>query len=246
MLNGQIALVTGVSRGIGRAIALELGRQGAVVAGTATSDKNAASISEYLAEANMKGAGYVLDVNDAAQAESIIAAIQQQWGDISILVNNAGITRDNLLMRMKEEDWDAILTTNLKSAYRLSKLVIRSMIKAHSGRIINITSVVGVMGNIGQTNYAAAKAGMIGFSKALAREVGSRNITVNCVAPGFINTDMTRALGDEHRAILIGQIPLGRLGAPEDVASATAFLASPAASYITGATLHVNGGMLMD
>jgi 3-oxoacyl-[acyl-carrier protein] reductase len=246
MLNGQIALVTGVSRGIGRAIALELGRQGAVVAGTATSDKNAASISEYLAEANIKGAGYVLDVNDAAQAESIIAAIQQQWGDISILVNNAGITRDNLLMRMKEEDWDAILTTNLKSAYRLSKLVIRSMIKAHSGRIINITSVVGVMGNIGQTNYAAAKAGMIGFSKALAREVGSRNITVNCVAPGFINTDMTRALGDEQRAILIGQIPLGRLGAPEDVASATAFLASPAASYITGATLHVNGGMLMD
>jgi 3-oxoacyl-[acyl-carrier protein] reductase len=246
MLNGQIALVTGVSRGIGRAIALELGRQGAVVAGTATSDKNAASISEYLAEANIKGAGYVLDVNDAAQAESIIAAIQQQWGDISILVNNAGITRDNLLMRMKEEDWDAILTTNLKSAYRLSKLVIRSMIKAHSGRIINITSVVGVMGNIGQTNYAAAKAGMIGFSKALAREVGSRNITVNCVAPGFINTDMTRALGDEQRAILIGQIPLGRLGAPEDVASATVFLASPAASYITGATLHVNGGMLMD
>jgi 3-oxoacyl-[acyl-carrier protein] reductase len=246
MLNGQIALVTGVSRGIGKAIALELGRQGAVVAGTATSDKRAASISEYLAEANIKGTGYVLDVNDAAQAESIITAIQQQWGDISILVNNAGITRDNLLMRMKEEDWDAILTTNLKSAYRLSKLVIRSMIKAHSGRIINITSVVGVMGNIGQTNYAAAKAGMIGFSKALAREVGSRNITVNCVAPGFINTDMTRALGDEQRAMLIGQIPLGRLGAPEDVASATAFLASPAASYITGATLHVNGGMLMD
>ena len=246
MLNGQIALITGASRGIGKAIALELGRQGAVVAGTATGDKSAATISDYLAGANIKGAGYVLDVNDAAQTEAVVTAVQQQWGEISILVNNAGITRDNLLMRMKEEDWDAILTTNLKSAYRLSKLVIRSMVKARSGRIINITSVVGVMGNIGQTNYAAAKAGMIGFSKALAREVGSRNVTVNCVAPGFIDTDMTRALGDEQRAMLIGQIPLGRLGAPEDVASATAFLASPAASYITGATLHVNGGMLMD
>ncbi len=246
MLNGQIALITGASRGIGKAIALELGRQGAVVAGTATGDKSAAAISDYLAGTNIKGAGYVLDVNDAAQTEAVVTAVQQQWGDISILVNNAGITRDNLLMRMKEEDWDAILTTNLKSAYRLSKLVIRSMMKARNGRIINITSVVGVMGNIGQTNYAAAKAGMIGFSKALAREVGSRNITVNCVAPGFIDTDMTRALGDEQRAMLIGQIPLGRLGAPEDVACATAFLASPAASYITGATLHVNGGMLMD
>jgi len=246
MLNGQIALITGASRGIGKAIALELGRQGAVVAGTATGDKSAAAISDYLAGANIEGAGYVLDVNDAAQTEAVVTAVQQQWGEISILVNNAGITRDNLLMRMKEEDWDAILTTNLKSAYRLSKLVIRSMMKARSGRIINITSVVGVMGNIGQTNYAAAKAGMIGFSKALAREVGSRNVTVNCVAPGFIDTDMTRALGDEQRAMLIGQIPLGRLGVPEDVASATAFLASPAASYITGATLHVNGGMLMD
>jgi 3-oxoacyl-[acyl-carrier protein] reductase len=246
MLKGQIALITGASRGIGKAIALELGRQGAVVAGTATTDKSAAAISDYLAGANIKGAGYVLDVNDAAQSEAVVTAVQQQWGEISILVNNAGITRDNLLMRMKEEDWDAILTTNLKSAYRLSKLVIRSMMKARSGRIINITSVVGVMGNIGQTNYAAAKAGMIGFSKALAREVGSRNVTVNCVAPGFIDTDMTRAIGDEHRAMVIGQIPLGRLGAPEDIASATAFLASPAASYITGATLHVNGGMLMD
>jgi len=246
MLNGQIALITGASRGIGKAIALELGRHGAVVAGTATSDQGAAAISDYLAGANVRGAGYTLDVNDAAQSEAVVAAIQRQWGDISILVNNAGITRDNLLMRMKDEDWDAILTTNLKSAYRLSKLVIRPMMKARSGRIINITSVVGVMGNIGQTNYAAAKAGMIGFSKALAREVGSRNITVNCVAPGFIDTDMTRALGDEQRAMLIGQIPLGRLGAPEDVAGATAFLASPAASYITGATLHVNGGMVMD
>jgi len=245
-LNGQVALVTGASRGIGKAIALELGRQGAVVAGTATSASGAAAIGDYLAGANVKGAGYVLDVNDAAQAETAVAAVQKQWGDISILVNNAGITRDNLLMRMKDEDWDVILETDLKSVYRLSKLVIRSMMKARNGRIINITSVVGVMGNIGQTNYAAAKAGMIGFSKALAREVGSRNITVNCVAPGFIDTDMTRALDDGQRAALIGQIPLGRLGVPEDVAGAVVFLASPAASYITGATLHVNGGMLME
>ena len=245
-LNGQVALVTGASRGIGKAIALELGRQGAVVAGTATSASGAAAIGDYLAGANVKGAGYVLDVNDAAQAETAVAAVQKQWGDISILVNNAGITRDNLLMRMKDEDWDVILATNLKSVYRLSKLVIRSMMKARNGRIINITSVVGVMGNIGQTNYAAAKAGMIGFSKALAREVGSRNITVNCVAPGFIDTDMTRALDDGQRAALIGQIPLGRLGVPEDIAGAVVFLASPAASYITGATLHVNGGMLME
>ena len=245
-LNGQVALVTGASRGIGKAIALELGRQGAVVAGTATSASGAAAIGDYLAGANVKGAGYVLDVNDAAQAETAVAAVQKQWGDISILVNNAGITRDNLLMRMKDEDWDVILETDLKSVYRLSKLVIRSMMKARNGRIINITSVVGVMGNIGQTNYAAAKAGMIGFSKALAREVGSRNITVNCVAPGFIDTDMTRALDDGQRAALIGQIPLGRLGVPEDIAGAVVFLASPAASYITGATLHVNGGMLME
>jgi len=246
MLNGQVALITGASRGIGKAIALELGRQGAVVAGTATSASGATDISAYLKSADIKGAGYALDVNDAGQTETVVATVQQQWGEIAILVNNAGITRDNLLMRMKDDDWDVIMATNLKSVYRLSKLVIRSMMKARNGRIINITSVVGVMGNIGQTNYAAAKAGMIGFSKALAREVGSRNITVNCVAPGFIDTDMTRSLTDDQRAALIGQIPLGRLGTPEDVAGAVGFLASPAGSYLTGMTLHVNGGMLME
>ena len=246
MLNGQVALVTGASRGIGRAIALELGKQGAVVAGTATSEAGAKAISEYLAAAGVKGAGFALNVNDAAQVETTVAAVHRQIGDIAILVNNAGITRDNLLLRMKEEEWDDIMSTNLKSVYRLSKLVIRSMMKARSGRIINITSVVGVMGNMGQTNYAAAKAGMIGFSKSLAREIGSRNITVNCVAPGFIDTDMTRELDANQRGVLIGQIPLGRLGTAADIAGAVAFLASPAAAYITGATLHVNGGLLMD
>jgi 3-oxoacyl-[acyl-carrier protein] reductase len=246
MLNGQVALVTGASRGIGRAIALELGKQGAVVAGTATSEAGAKAISEYLTAAGVKGAGFALNVNDAAQVETTVAAVHRQIGDIAILVNNAGITRDNLLLRMKEEEWDDIMSTNLKSVYRLSKLVIRSMMKARSGRIINITSVVGVMGNMGQTNYAAAKAGMIGFSKSLAREIGSRNITVNCVAPGFIDTDMTRELDANRRGVLIGQIPLGRLGTAEDIAGAVAFLASPAAAYITGATLHVNGGLLMD
>jgi 3-oxoacyl-[acyl-carrier protein] reductase len=185
-------------------------------------------------------------VNDAAQAEAVIAAVQKQFGDIGILVNNAGITRDNLLMRMKDEEWDDILSTNLKSVYRLSKLVVRAMMKARAGRIINITSVVGAMGNAGQTNYAAAKAGMIGFSKSLAREIGSRNITVNCVAPGFIETDMTRELSEEQRAALVGQIPLARLGSVADIAGTVAFLASPAAAYITGATIHVNGGMYMD
>jgi 3-oxoacyl-[acyl-carrier protein] reductase len=246
MLNGQVALVTGASRGIGKAIALELGKQGAVVAGTATSEAGARAVGEYLAAAKVKGAGYAMNVNDLAQVEATVAAAQKKLGDVAILVNNAGITRDNLLMRMKEEDWDDIMSTNLKSVYRLSKLVIRSMMKARNGRIINITSVIGVMGNMGQTNYAAAKAGMIGFSKSLAREIGSRNITVNCVAPGFIDTDMTRALDDSQRGALIGQIPLGRLGTVEDVAGAVAFLASPAASYITGATLHVNGGMHME
>jgi 3-oxoacyl-[acyl-carrier protein] reductase len=187
-----------------------------------------------------------MNVNDAAQVEATLAAVQKQCGDIAILVNNAGITRDNLLLRMKDEEWDDIMSTNLKSVYRLSKLVLRPMMKARQGRIINITSVVGVMGNAGQTNYAAAKAGMIGFSKSLAREIGSRNITVNCVAPGFIDTDMTRDLDATQRAALIGQIPLARLGAVEDIAGAVAFLAGPAAAYITGATLHVNGGMLMD
>ena len=246
MLNGQVALVTGATRGIGQAIALELGRQGAVVAGTATSEAGAQAIGAYLLAAGIKGAGFAMNVNDAAQVEATLAAVQKQCGDIAILVNNAGITRDNLLLRMKEEEWDDIMSTNLKSVYRLSKLVLRPMMKARQGRIINITSVIGVMGNAGQTNYAAAKAGMIGFSKSLAREIGSRNITVNCVAPGFIDTDMTRDLDATQRAALIGQIPLARLGAVEDVAGAVAFLAGPAAAYITGATLHVNGGMLMD
>ncbi|MBI4190714.1 MAG: 3-oxoacyl-ACP reductase FabG [Betaproteobacteria bacterium] len=245
MLNGQVALVTGASRGIGRAIALELGKQGAKVAGTSTSEAGAAQIRAALHGADIKGLGLVLDVNHAAQCEAIIGTVQSALGEIAILVNNAGITRDNLLLRMKEEEWDDILSTDLKSVYRLSKLVIRSMIKARSGRIINITSVIGVMGNAGQTNYAAAKAGMIGFSKSLAREIGSRSITVNCVAPGFIETDMTRELDVNQIGALIGQIPLGRLGTAEDVAGAVAFLASPTASYITGATLHVNGGLLM-
>jgi len=246
ILNGQVVLVTGASRGIGRAIALELGRQGALVAGTATSETGAAQIQGALRSAGIKGLGLVLDVNSEAQCEAIVGTVQEALGAITVLVNNAGITRDNLLARMKDEEWDDIIATDLKSVYRLSKLVIRPMMKARSGRIINITSVVGVTGNAGQTNYAAAKAGVIGFSKALAREVGVRNITVNCVAPGFIDTDMTRALDENQRGALIGQIPLGRLGAAEDVAAAVAFLASPAAAYITGATLHVNGGMLMD
>lgn len=246
MLNGQVALVTGASRGIGKAIALELGKQGAVVAGTATTEAGAQAIGAYLAGGNIKGAGFAMNVNDAAQVEAAVAAVQKQCGDIAILVNNAGITRDNLLLRMKDEEWDDIMSTNLKSVYKLSKLVIRAMMKARHGRIINITSVVGVMGNAGQTNYSAAKAGIIGFSKSLAREIGSRNITVNCVAPGFIDTDMTRELDDTQRNALIGQIPLARLGAVEDIAGAVAFLAGPAAGYITGATLHVNGGMLME
>ncbi len=246
MLSGQVALVTGATRGIGKAIALELGRQGATVAGTATSEAGAHAISDYLAAAGVKGAGFALNVNDVVQAESVISAVQKQCGDIVILVNNAGVTRDNLLLRMKDEEWDDILSTNLTSVYRLSKLVLRAMMKARAGRIINITSVVGVMGNAGQTNYAAAKAGMIGFSKSLAREIGSRNITVNCVAPGFIDTDMTRSLDENQRSALIAKIPLARLGAVEDIAGAVAFLAGPAAAYITGATLHVNGGMLME
>ena len=246
MLNGQVALVTGASRGIGKAIALELGKQGAVVAGTATTEAGAQAIGAYLAGENIKGAGFAMNVNDAAQVEAAVAAVQKQCGDIAILVNNAGITRDNLLLRMKDEEWDDIMSTNLKSVYKLSKLVIRAMMKARHGRIINITSVVGVMGNAGQTNYSAAKAGIIGFSKSLAREIGSRNITVNCDAPGFIDTDMTRELDDTQRNALIGQIPLARLGAVEDIAGAVAFLAGPAAGYITGATLHVNGGMLME
>jgi 3-oxoacyl-[acyl-carrier protein] reductase len=243
-LGGKVALVTGASRGIGQAIASALAQAGAAVAGTSTSESGAEAITQRLA--GLKGAGFVLDVSQAQQAEEVIGAVQKQLGEIAILVNNAGVTRDNLLVRMKEEEWDEVMATDLKPVYRLSRLVLRSMMKARYGRIINITSVVGAMGNAGQTNYAAAKAGMIGFSKSLAREVGSRNITVNCVAPGFIDTDMTRALGEEQRGALVGQIPLGRLGRPEDVASAVVFLASPTAEYMTGCTLHVNGGMYME
>lgn len=244
-LKGKVALVTGASRGIGKGIALALGAAGATVAGTATTAAGAEGISKDLAAAGITGQGYAMDVNDAAQIEAALAAIQQQWGEVAILVNNAGITRDNLLMRMKDEEWDSILSTNLTSVYRLSKAVVRGMMKARSGRIINVTSVVGAMGNAGQANYAAAKAGAEGFTKALAREVGSRNITVNCVAPGFIDTDMTRALAEAQRTALVGQIPLGRLGVVEDVAGAVVYLSSDAASYVTGCTLHVNGGMYM-
>jgi 3-oxoacyl-[acyl-carrier protein] reductase len=245
MLDGQIALITGASRGIGQAIALELGKQGATVIGTATSSSGAEAIGTYLTQAGIKGVGLAMNVNDPAQIDQGLQTIQNQFGEISILVNNAGVTRDNLLMRMKDEEWDDIMETNLKSVFRLSRAVMRGMMKARRGRIINITSVVGVMGNAGQTNYAAAKAGIIGFSKSLAREVGSRNITVNCVAPGFIDTDMTRAMGEEQRKALLDHIPLGRLGSVEDIATSVAFLASPQAGYVTGTTLHVNGGMYL-
>jgi len=246
MLESKVAFVTGASRGIGRAIALELARHGAATVGSATTTAGAESISQQFAAAGAKGAGVTMNVNDAAQVESVIADVQKRFGEIAILVNNAGVTRDNLLVRMKDEEWDDIMATDLKSVYRLSKLVLRPMMKARFGRIINITSVVGVTGNAGQTNYAAAKAGIIGFTKSLAREVGSREITVNCVAPGFIDTDMTRALSGEQREALVGQIPLARLGEPADVAAAVLFLASPGASYVTGCTLHVNGGMYME
>ena len=245
-LAGKTALVTGASRGIGKAIALALGAAGAKVAGTATSPSGAAAITEYMKTAGIDGAGYELDVRDAAACESVLAEIEKNLGAVSILVNNAGITRDNLLMRMKDQEWDDIMDTNLKPVYQLSKMVARPMMKARSGRIINITSVVGFMGNAGQANYAAAKAGVVGFSKSMARELGSRNITVNCVAPGFIDTDMTRALTEEQRNALIGHVPLGRFGAPQEVAAAVLFLASDGAAYVTGSTIHVNGGMLMD
>jgi len=246
MLDGKLALVTGASRGIGRAIALELARLGATVAGTATTPEGAAAVSAALREAGGKGDGFVMNVTDGAQIEAALASILQAHGEVAILVNNAGITRDNLLMRMREEDWDQVLDTDLKSAYRLCKAVIRSMMKARYGRIVNITSVIGSMGNAGQTNYAAAKAGMIGFTKSLAREVGSRGITVNCVAPGFIDTDMTRGLPEESRKSLLGHVPLARFGEAAEVAACVAFLASPGAAYVTGATLHVNGGMYME
>lgn len=244
-LEGQVALVTGASRGIGQAIAMALGLAGATVVGTATSDKGAQAIGDYLAAAGIKGAGMKLDVCNAAEVDAVIAAIEKDFGSIGILVNNAGITRDNLLMRMKDEEWDDIIATNLTSVFRLSRAVLRAMMKTRAGRIISIASVVGAMGNAGQTNYSAAKAGIMGFTKSLAREVGSRNITVNCVAPGFIDTDMTRALPETQRQALLAHIPLGRLGTPEDIAQAVLFLASPAAGYISGATLHVNGGMYM-
>jgi 3-oxoacyl-[acyl-carrier protein] reductase len=246
MLQNQIAFVTGASRGIGHAIALELGSRGATVVGTATTEGGAQIISDCLKAAGVNGRGATLNVNNAAQIESVLKAVQEEFGDISILVNNAGITRDNLLLRMKDEEWDSILETDLKSVFRLSRAVLRAMMRSRYGRIINISSVVGATGNIGQSNYAAAKAGLFGFSKSLAREVGSRNITVNCIAPGFISTDMTRSLTEKQQEYLMQQIPLGRLGQPEEVASAVAFIASPAAGYITGATLHVNGGMFMD
>jgi 3-oxoacyl-[acyl-carrier protein] reductase len=245
MLEGQLALVTGASRGIGRAIALALAKQGATVVGTATTAQGAQGIEAALRDAGGKGRGIVLDVTDAASVDAAIADIEAREGTPTILVNNAGITRDGLLLRMKAEDWQAIIDTNLSSVFRLSKACLRGMMKQRRGRIINIASVVGVIGNAGQANYAAAKAGIIGFSKSMAREVGSRGITVNVVAPGFIDTDMTRALSEEQRTALLGPIALGRLGTVEDVAAAVIFLASPGAAYITGETLHVNGGMYM-
>jgi 3-oxoacyl-[acyl-carrier protein] reductase len=246
MLDGKVTLITGASRGIGKAVALELAKHGAIVVGTATSAAGAESIKQELAGAGFQGNGAVMNVNNPREVESAVAEIRKQFGDIAILVNNAGITRDNLLLRMKDEEWDDVMATDLKSVYRLSRLVLRAMMRTRYGKIINITSVIGVVGNAGQTNYAAAKAGVIGFSKSLAREVGSRNITVNCVAPGFIDTDMTRALKDEQRDALVKMLPLGRLGSPQDVAAAVLFLASPGADYMTGCTLHVNGGMHMD
>ena len=243
VLKGEVALVTGASRGIGAAIADELAAQGATVIGTATSDAGALAIGERLAASG--GHGRRLNVNEAGAIEALVDAVSSEFGGISILVNNAGITRDNLLMRMKDEDWQAILDTNLTSVYRASKAVMRGMMKARKGRIVNIASVIGVTGNAGQANYAAAKAGIIAFSKSLAKEIGSRGITVNVVAPGFIATDMTADLPEAAREAMLGQIALGRLGEPADIARAVAFLAGPAASYITGETLHVNGGMYM-
>ena len=245
-LVNQVALVTGASRGIGRAIAEELARQGAKVVGTATTESGAAAISEDLAAIGAEsGKGVVLNVTDAARCAAVVDEVQKTYGSLSILVNNAGITQDQLAMRMKDEEWDSVIATNLSAVGRLARAVLRGMMKAKGGRIINITSVVASAGNPGQMNYAAAKAGVEGMSRALAREIGSRNITVNCIAPGFIDTDMTKALGAEQHASLLTQIPLARLGAPEDIAHAVAFLAGPHAAYITGTTLHVNGGMYM-
>lgn len=244
-LNGQVALVTGASRGIGRAIAIELGQQGAAVIGTATSASGAAEIQSAFDQLGIKGMGAALNVTDAVASEALLTEIEKKFGAVSVLVNNAGITRDNLAMRMKDDEWDAVLETNLKAVFRLSKLVMRPMMKARFGRIINITSVVGEAGNPGQANYAAAKAGVAGMSRGLAQELGSRNITVNCVAPGFIDTDMTKALPETQRDILLQKIPLGRLGQADEIAATVAFLASPRAGYITGNTINVNGGMYM-
>ena len=245
MLNDQVALVTGASRGIGQAIARALGAEQATVIGTATSQAGADSISGAFSENGIKGTGMVLDVGDAESIANCLKQVNDAYGAPDILMNNAGITRDNLLMIMKDEQWDDIINTNLSSVFRMSKAVIRAMMKKRNGRIINISSVVGATGNAGQTNYAAAKAGLVGFSKSLAREIGSRNITVNTVAPGFIDTDMTRELAEEQRAALAAQIPLGRFGSADEVAATVVFLASPAAAYITGETIHVNGGMYM-
>ena len=244
-MDNKIALVTGATRGIGKAIAENLAAQGATVIGTATSESGAQSITDYLASVGNAGKGYVLNVSDPVSVDSVLADIQEAFGAVTILVNNAGITRDNLMMRMKDDEWDSVVNTNLNSVYRMVKGVLRGMTKARWGRVVSVSSVVASMGNAGQANYAASKAGMEGFSRALAREVGSRNITVNCVAPGFIDTDMTRELAEEHRQQLVSQIPLARLGQPEDIAKSVVFLASPGAAYITGQTINVNGGMVM-
>jgi 3-oxoacyl-[acyl-carrier protein] reductase len=245
MLENQIALVTGASRGIGAAIAQALGKEGATVIGTATSAVGADNINTSFKAAGIKGLGLALDVNNSAQIEAVLKEISEKFGDVTILVNNAGITKDTLLMRMSDEDWDAVISTNLSSVYRMSKAVLRPMMKARIGRIISISSVVGHMGNAGQTNYAAAKAGMAGFTKSMASEVGSRNITVNCVAPGFIETDMTAELPEDIKKQMLERVPLGRLGNVAEIAAAVVFLASPSAAYITGETIHVNGGMYM-
>ncbi len=246
MLNDKIALVSGATRGIGRAIALELGKLGATVIGTATSEDGAGKISAYLAEAGIKGKGVALDVCNVTQTDTVLADVAKEFGAITVLVNNAGITRDNLAMRMGDDEWDAVIDTNLKAVFRLSRAVMRGMMKARFGRIVNITSVVGYSGNAGQANYCAAKAGVAGMTRSLARELGSRNITVNCVAPGFIATDMTHALTEEQKQAMLASIPLGRAGTPEDIAGAVGFLVSPTAAYVTGTTVHVNGGMFMD
>jgi 3-oxoacyl-[acyl-carrier protein] reductase len=246
MSEARVALVTGASRGIGRAVAEALARSGVTVVGTATSAAGAEAISGYLSSGGLHGAGMALDVKDTAACEALFEDVRGRFGDVTILVNNAGITRDNLLLRMKDEEWDELFATNLRAVFVLSRLALRPMMKARWGRIINVTSVVGFSGNAGQANYAAAKAGVVGFSKSLAREVGSRNITVNCIAPGFIDTDMTRSLTEAQRTALLDQVPLGRFGAVEDIAAAAVYLASEGAGYVTGSTLHVNGGMFMD